>query len=233
MDQLSTELLHQLSHFSTCSVANAIESLGVRLRNEGYTDGSIRLLTEHKRPVAGYAATVKIKCSSPPPIGPRYIERTQWWDYLLSMPAPRFIVIEDVDPIPGTAAFIGEVHTHILKALGCVAAATNGAIRDVPEIEALDFPVFGRNPAVSHAYAHIVEIGSPVTVGGLTISPGDLMHGDYHGLVNVPKSRAGELPEIIAAMINTEKQIIAICEAQPFSLTSLRNAIHQIRSITL
>ena len=92
-DQTQGRELFHLRRLSSCAVANAIESLGVRLRNEGFTDGSIHRFTTNFEPALGFAATIKIRSSSPPVDAPSYLERTQWWDYLLSVPEPRFLVI--------------------------------------------------------------------------------------------------------------------------------------------
>ncbi|MBI3877365.1 MAG: RraA family protein, partial [Verrucomicrobia bacterium] len=128
---LTPELLEALRRTDTCTVSNAIESFDVRLRNEGFTNGSIRCLFPERRPMVGHAVTVKIRCSSPPPQGHGYFDRTDWWDYLLTIAAPRVLVVQDVDLQPGTGSFLGEVHANILLALGCVGVVTNGAVRDV------------------------------------------------------------------------------------------------------
>src|SRR5690349_6616013 len=135
--------LERLRRLSSCAVANAIELLGVRLRNEGFTSGNIQRYTSNSEPAFGYAATIKIKSSSPPVDAPGYLERTQWWDYLLAVPEPRFLVIQDVDPVPGTGALVGEVHAEILRALRCEAVATNGAVRDIAEVGRAGFSLFG------------------------------------------------------------------------------------------
>src|SRR5262249_25509707 len=152
---------------------NAIETFAVRLRNEGFTDAAIRCLFPHFLPMIGYAVPCQIRCSSPPPIGHTYVDRTDWWNYVLTIPAPRVVVIQDVDTTPGLGSFVGEVHANILKALGCVGAVTNGAVRDLPAVEAAGFHLFAGNVAVSHAYVHIVQIGVPVEIAGLQIQPGD------------------------------------------------------------
>jgi 4-hydroxy-4-methyl-2-oxoglutarate aldolase len=228
-DLLTRDELEALRALDTCAVANAIEALNVRLKNEGFTDGSIRRFTANERPVLGYAATIKIRCSSPPAVGPNYIERTQWWDYLLTVPEPRFLFIQDVDPAPGTGALVGEVHAHILKALQCVAVATNGAVRDVPEVSALGFSMFAARLSVSHAYAHIVETGCPVEAGGLQIAAGDLVHGDCHGLISIPLRNAREIPAMALEMKEREQTIINICESDGFSIERLRAAIRELR----
>jgi 4-hydroxy-4-methyl-2-oxoglutarate aldolase len=222
--------LRELKRLSSCAVANAIESLGVRLRNEGFTDGSIRRFTTNDQPAVGYAATIKIRSSSPPVDAPSYLERTQWWDYLLSIPEPRFLVIQDVDPAPGTGALVGEVHAEILRALRCEAVATNGAIRDIAEVSRLGFSLFGGCLSVSHAYSHIVEAGCPVEIGGLRISPGDLLHGDFHGIVSIPKDRIFDLLKSAVRLQQRERELIKLCREPDFSIERLREAVRKTRS---
>jgi len=89
-------------------------------------------------------------------------DRTDWWKEILAVPAPRIVVIQDVDANPGLGAFVGEVHAHILQALGCVGVVTNGAVRDLNAIEGSGFQVFAGNVSVSHAYAHVFDFGGPV-----------------------------------------------------------------------
>src|SRR5882724_1479537 len=126
----ANSILETLRRFDTCAVANAIETFDVRLRNEGFADASIRCLIPEIAPIVGYAVPVKIRCSAPPPNTHVYTERTDWWNYILKIPAPRVVVIEDVDVQPGTGALIGELHANILQALGSVGAITNGVVRD-------------------------------------------------------------------------------------------------------
>ena len=81
---------------------------------------------------------------------------------------------------------MGEGYARISRALGCVACLTNGAVRDLKGIEALAYQVFAGSVSVSHAYAHVVDFGDPIVIGGLRISPGGL-----HGVQMIPRSAAG------------------------------------------
>ena len=96
------------------------------------------------------------------------------------------VVVEDLDDPPGLGSFWGEVNGNLHRALGCVGVVTNGGVRDLEEVQALRFHFFAQHISVSHAYVHIVEAGTPVRVGGSSVRPGDLLHGDRHGL---PPSR--------------------------------------------
>ena len=89
---------------------------------------------------------------------------------------------------------MGEIHAAIGIALNCVGCVTNGAVRDLPAVEAMGFQLFASRTSVSHAYAHIVEFGEPVEIDGLKISSGDLLHGDRHGVLTIPLSIATQIP---------------------------------------
>ncbi len=214
--------LDALGLLSTCTVSNAIETFDVRLRNTGFTDGSIRCVFPSFPPIVGYAATARIRCSLPPMQGHAYVDRTDWWSYLLTIPAPRVVVLEDADRSPGLGSFVGEVHANILHALGCVGVVTNGAVRDLHAIEPTGFQMFSSNVAVSHAYAHIFEFGGSVEVAGLKISPGDILHGDLHGVLAIPPEIAGKVPGVAQKLIEREQGIISFCRSPDFSLDRLR-----------
>jgi 4-hydroxy-4-methyl-2-oxoglutarate aldolase len=130
-----------------------------------------------------------------------YPNCTDWWHFVESLPAPKIIVVADIDRIPGTGALLGEIHARIAQALGCVAYVTNGTVRDLAGLKAAEFQCFESGTSVSHAYAHIIEFGEPVDLGGLTISTGDLLHGDCHGVHAVPLEIADELPREVERLI--------------------------------
>jgi 4-hydroxy-4-methyl-2-oxoglutarate aldolase len=226
---VSSQIMEQLRALSTCDVANAIERLKVRLRNEGFTNDVLRHFGGGTESVIGRAVTVRIRCSAPPTDGHDYLESTQWWNYVLSVPGPRLVIIEDVDPFPGTGALVGEIHANILRALGCVGVVTNGAIRDLPALQAMAFHAYARRLAVSHAYSHIVEMGAPVEIAGLKISSGDLLHGDAHGLISIPAGSAVEIIAMARKLAEREKTILELCRREQFSVEPLREAIRAFR----
>jgi regulator of RNase E activity RraA len=225
---LSAGQLEAIRRLGTCAVSNAIESFDVRLRNEGFADSRIRSLFPHLPPMLGYAVTARIRCSSPPPVGHTYHESTDWLNYLITVPAPRVVVIQDIDPKPGFGAFVGEVHASIQRALGSVGAVTNGAARDLQAVEAAGYQLFACNVAVSHAYAHMVEFGAAVEVGGLRIAPGDLIFGDSHGVMTVPGEIAAEIPARSEIIAQREQKVIDLCKSRSFSLEKLREVIRDL-----
>jgi len=219
---LTAEQLQALRRLDACTLANAIETFQERLRNEGFIDRSISAIFPRLQPMVGFAATVKIRGSQPPTASGIYPDRTDLWDYICSVPAPRVLVVEDRSTKPGTGSLLGAVHTNIVRALGCVGAVTNGSVRDIPALGSLAFPVFAGGICVSHAYVHIVEMGGVVEIGGLKIKSGDLLHGDMHGVQSIPLDIAARLPIAAAKITQLEQQIISLCRSSEFSLEKLR-----------
>lgn len=222
---LTTEHLAALRKFDTCVLANAIEAFQVRLNNEGFTNSTVRCLLAPQPVMLGYAVTGKIRCSSPPSPKHPYVDRTDWWNYIQRIPAPRVAVIEDIDVHLGLGSYVGEVHATILKRLGCVGLVTNGAVRDLHGVEKIGFPLFAGHTTVSHSYVHFVEIGGEVEIGGLKIQPGDLLHGDRHGILSIPPTVAVDLPAVAARILENERRILELCASPDFSLQRLREAV--------
>jgi len=227
MRAIDRDLADALRVFDTCAVANALETFGVRLRNEGFVQGGARCLFEDLPPVVGHAVTARIRSSAPPAVGAAYYDRTDWWTHILSIPEPRIAVVQDVDDRPGTGAFIGAVHANILRALGCVAYVTNGSVRDLPVVRALGFQLFAGSVAVSHAFVHLIDFGEPVEIGGLHVQPGDLLHGDRHGLLSVPPEVAADVPRVAASMRAHDRRVIDFCTSPDFSLERLRTLVNE------
>ena len=229
IEPLLTEVeLDALREFDTCMMANAVERFNVRLRNTGFTDGSIRCMFEDAPPMVGYAVTAKLKSGEPPIKGGSYRDRSDLWNALLLIPAPRILVLEDVDRPAGRGAFIGDVHASILQALRCIGCLTNGAVRELPKVRATGVQLFAGSLAVSHAYAHIFDVGATINVAGMEVRPGALLHGDRHGVLDVPIEVAAEIPRVAAAMRAEEQKVIEFCRSASFSIEKLSEFMKKI-----
>ncbi|HET9389678.1 MAG TPA: RraA family protein [Steroidobacteraceae bacterium] len=220
-------VLQALRRLDACTLANAIETFQERLRNEGFVDHSVRSLFPELAPMLGYAATIRIRGSDPPTTAGIYPERTDWWDYVASVPVPRVLVVEDTATRPGLCSLVGEVHMSILRALGCSGVVTNGAVRDIPAARRAGFHYFAGSVSVSHGYVHIVDFAQPVKIGGLTIGSGDLLHGDLHGVQSIPLAIAPQIPDAAARIVTREQALIAFCRSPDFSLEELRARLAQ------
>jgi 4-hydroxy-4-methyl-2-oxoglutarate aldolase len=228
---ISDETLEHLAKFDTPLVSNAIERVNVRLRNEGFMNSAVKCQFPQMSPRVGYAVTGRIKTSSTPFEGRCYYENMDWWRYLESAPPPRFIVLQDADHSVGTGAFIGEIHASIAAALHCTACVTNGTVRDLDGVESAGLQMFCSGVSVSHAYAHITSLGTPVEVGGLMVKPGDLLHGDKHGVQQIPLSIAEKIPAIAQEILDFEKELLEFCKSRRFSVDGLEKMIERGRTV--
>jgi regulator of RNase E activity RraA len=176
-------------------------------------------------PMVGYAATARLRSGEPPIVGGTFHDRADFWNSILEVPAPRILVLEDMDDPPGRGAFVGDMHAAILKALGCVGYLTNGAVRELPSVRRMGIELFAGSVAVSHAYAHIFEIGAVINVGGMEVRSGELLHGDRHGVLTVPAEIAAKVPSVADQLRRTEQKIIDFCRSRDFSVAKLREVM--------
>jgi len=218
---LSEEELVALRQFDTCTIANAIEKFRVRLRNTGFTNAGIHCRFPDAPPMVGYAVTARLRSGEPPITGVAFRDRTDFWNTVLTVPAPRVLVLEDMDDPPGRGAFVGDSHGAILSALGCVGYLTNGAVRELPSVKLMGMQLFSGSLAVSHAYAHIFDVLTPIKVGGMEVRSGDLLHGDRHGVLSVPLQIAAEIPRVATELRRKEQKVIDFCLSGDFSVARL------------
>jgi regulator of RNase E activity RraA len=196
------QTLERLKQFDTPTICNVLELFDARPRTWGYMDGRIQCVYPKLPPMVGYACTATFRAGSPPRSGDVYAGLGAQVEAIAAMKGPAVVVFQDVDD-PVTAATFGEVMCTTYKAFGVTGLITSGAGRDLDQVEVLNFPCFTNGTICSHGYCQIVEIQSPVRVGGATIYPGDLLHGDRNGVTTIPTELAGALadgcPEFMAA----------------------------------
>jgi regulator of RNase E activity RraA len=213
---LSTAQLDELRTFNSPTISNAIEVFDVRPRHVGFLPHRIRCLLPDLGVVVGYAVTSQTRAEPPTEKGPDL--NSDYLRYVAAQPGPKIAVGQDLDDPPGLGAQFGEVNTTIHKKLGCVAHITDGCPRDLDEVHALGFQLFGLNPCVSHAYVRLVDFGKPVRIAGVEIRPGDLLHADKHGVCIVPHEVAPKLAEACREVERLERPLLEHCRAKDFSL---------------
>ena len=226
MVEITSTQLNQVSRMQTCAVSNAIESLNIRPRTEGFMTPDIKSMFPEMGAMAGFAVTAVIKASTPASENMNF-SRVSWVDEILSIPGPRVIVMKDLDHPNVIGSFWGEVQSAIHTSIDCVGVGTDGGVRDIDEMKEWGFNAFATTSLVSRANVHLVEANIPVTIGGVTVNPGDLLLGDQHGVISIPKEIVADLPGAIAKVESGEKEIIDVCMAQDFSPEKLKDILRQ------
>ena len=224
MTQVRPDQLETLRQMQSCTIANAIETFEVKPRNEGFMSSEIRCMFPQLGGMIGYAATAVIAADSPPTSNMN-VPRPDWFDQILEIPEPRVVVMHDLDAPNPVGSFWGEVQSNVHRRLGCVGTVTDGGVRDIDEMQELGFHAFASGVLVSHAYIHIVDVNVPVMVGGLKVSPRDIVMGDKHGVLTIPPEIAGSIPEAVEKIERKERAIIDLCNSADFDLDRLKELV--------
>ena len=224
---LSTDELQQLKRISTPAISNAIEAFNIRPRNQGFMSPDVRCIFPDLGVMVGYACTATVAAELPATT--QHVSRFDHWDVIAKVPEPRVVVIQDLDEPDPVGSFWGEVNASIHKALGCIGTVTNGGVRDLDEVHQMGFQCFASRVLVSHAYVHLADVGIPVKVGGIVLKPGDLLHGDKHGVISIPNEIAGQVADAAGKVEQEERQIINYCKSPGFTPEGLKQTWIRIR----
>jgi regulator of RNase E activity RraA len=204
---VSLEILAALARYDTPTVCNAIELFDVRPRNAGFMNSNIKSCFPHLPPMVGYAVTSTFRSMSPPRSGDVYASLSQQVESYGELPGPAVMVYQDLDE-PVISATFGEVMCSVYKGFGARGIITSGAGRDLEQVEKLGFPAFTSGTICAHGYCHTLAVNVPVTVGGISIDPGDLLHGDLNGVSTIPHEIASEVPDVCEELASAEKVVL-------------------------
>jgi regulator of RNase E activity RraA len=187
-------------------------------------DASIKACLPIKKPLIGFAVTATFRSGSPPVNGlDVYSGLLKQIEAFKSTPAPPVIVFQDLDE-PNVAATVGEVMCTVYQAFGASGLITSGTVRDVDQVEAIGFPMFAKGINPSHAWCHIVDVNVPVTVGGLIVRPGDLLHGDHNGVTSIPIEIAASVARACKGFLQTEEVLFKYLRSPNPTLEGLKVA---------
>ncbi|MGY6704473.1 RraA family protein [Roseinatronobacter sp.] len=205
---MTPEFLELLRRIDTPTVCNAIEVVQGKRGFDAFTRGTMQC-SDVSQPVVGYAVTAQIAALTPPSDAPEVTRarRMAYYKAMHDAPKPSIAVIEDLDFPDCIGAYWGEVNTTIHKGFGMSGALTNGVMRDLGDMPA-GFPVIAGSVGPSHGFVHVRSLGEPVTVFGLRVAQGDLVHADRHGAVVIPPTVLPDLHKGIEKLLATERLIL-------------------------
>jgi regulator of RNase E activity RraA len=212
-----------LRSIDTPTVCNLMEIAAPERRGGGYTTIHLHCPFPDLPPMVGFAKTVTIR-SRDKVSGPSYMaKRMDYLDYVAAAPLPSIVVIEDQDDPPGYGAFWGEVQTNVHKALGSLGTITNGSIRDIAQV-ADGFQMLAGSIGPSHAYVHVEDFGIPVSIHGMAVKSGELVHADRHGAVVVPVETIDPMQKALDGLLKQEARIISAARAPGATVESIKAA---------
>ena len=200
-------VLECLRSFDTPTICNVLELFAARPRTVGYMDGRIQACYPKLPPMVGYACTATFRAGAPPRSGDVYAGLAKQVELLEQSPGTPVVVFQDLDD-PCVAATFGEVMCTTYKAFGAAGLITSGTGRDLDQVEALQFPCFTNGTICSHGYCQVVELNTAVGVGGVTIYPGDLLHGDRNGVTTIPTELAAAVADACPVLVSAENIVL-------------------------
>ena len=190
---LSFEQISTLCRIDSPTISNAIERFKVRPRVSGYVGYDIRCIFPELPPTVGYAVTCTVDSTTE---GRQGIGFQRLYELLTNAPKPAIVVMQDVGPDRLHSCHAGEIMSTTMKRLGAVGILTDGGLRDVREVRVLGgFQYFCAGLVVSHGNPICVSVGDDVTISGMRVRMGDLLHGDVNGVVHIPDECAGQVAE--------------------------------------
>lgn len=222
---MDENLLDLLRSVDTPTVCNAIEVAQGKRGFNAFTRGTMLCSDPAGAVIVGYAVTAKIAAVSPPtePQDMIRARRMAYYKAMAEAPKPSVAVVEDEDFPDCIGAYWGEVNTTIHKGFGMSGTLTNGVMRDLGDM-APDYPVVAGSIGPSHGFVHVTALDTPVTVFGLTVRPGDIVHADRHGAVVVPPDIVGHLARAIAKMQQTEQLVLGPAREPGFNFAKFEAA---------
>lgn len=225
MTEIDEALSTLLGRVDTPTVCNAIELvLGTRAYDR-FTRQTMQCAVPEAPAIFGFAKTARIRGKAPPAEPPETVRerRMGYYRYVADGPRPGVVIVEDLDHDEALGAFWGEVNTTVHKGFGLSGVVTNGLMRDLGDL-APGFQVIAGSVGPSHAFVHVVEFDTPVSVCGMDVAPGDFIHADRHGAVVVPAEALPKLSEAIDKMISTEALVLGPAREPGFDFARFQEA---------
>lgn len=222
---IDADLLSKLRSLDTPTVCNAIEVAQGKRGFAAFTRGTMQCSDPNGPPVVGFARTAKIAALAPPTEAPDVTRarRMDYYRYMAEAPAPSVAVIEDVDFPNCIGAYWGEINTTVHKGFGISGALTNGVMRDLGDLPD-NFPVVAGSIGPSHGFVHVREFDGPVSIFGMTVTPGDLLHADRHGALVIPPEVISDLLTDIETLLETEQVVLEPARQPGFDFAAFEAA---------
>ncbi len=215
MNSLSEpQMFDKLRSFNTPSVGNVVASypehphcLGLYdpWRGRWYTDDSLTCLLPEAGPAIGHAVTVVFGLDDPLQPAVSYLD---FVDFLLDAPKPCIVVCEAQFPpeVLCRAGIFGGQSGSLFQACGAVGLLTNSPVRDIDEIRELGMQHVARGVTSGHGSLSMRAYNVPVSVGGMDVVPGDIVHMDENGACKFPADRLADVCAHIDAFSDEEAE---------------------------
>jgi len=127
-------------------------------------------------------------------------------DALDASPKPTILVMQQKFPpeLAAKAGLVGEIMVTSMRAVGCVGLIANGPSRDIDAIRALKFQYMLSGASAGHGAMAVQAVNVPVTVAGMDVHPGEIVHMDENGACKFPADKIAAVVTNVKALIKDE-----------------------------
>ena len=218
-------LIDALRQFDSPTVANAVEAFSVRDPISGYASMELRCQFPDREPMVGCAVTCTADSTMPGDCRPKRL--VDLIDVIDQAPKPVVLVIKYVGQDRGRSCFVGDMFCTWLQKLGGVGVVTDGGVRDRAGIaaRASGVQLFAPGTVVSHGHDTFLDFNVAVSICGLTIQPGDLLHGDASGLLSVPMDIAADVADQATVIREAESAYMDFLRSDAFTPDELKRRL--------
>lgn len=188
--------LQQLAEYDTALLANLMRFVDDTPPHLWYMSSEIRSLLPDVGPTVGIAVTCELDTSTPDHESDG--DTNGFWTQLTRMEAmdvPTVWVVKCVGSRLQHECIMGDGMGKLLHAAGCVGAVTDGGLRDLDGLRSIGFAAYGAGVTIHHCNLRVRSIDSPVDIGGITISPGDVVHANSEGVIRIPEDAVTKLAD--------------------------------------
>lgn len=220
-------LIEELSDSETALLCNAMSALELSEPHTYSMDGTIQCLTPELPPLVAQAITIKVDTCTPGKAGnPGPFQELQRQAAEISVPL--VVVAETTSGTPMRECVMGDGMAKGFMATGIQGLVTDGGVRDMPGIAAQGFRVFAVGRVVQHGNLHWSELNAPVSVGGITVNNGDLIHADEGGCIVVPKENHLYIAEACRLVQRFEKEAHTMIRRSDLSIEQKTKEMERI-----
>ena len=221
-ERISSSMIDSLRSVDSATISNAIEHFKVRDQTTGYATNEIVCQFPDQAPMVGYAMTCTADTTQPGDARPSQVDKLV--EVVEAAPKPAVIVIQHTGHDRARCCYLGDMFCATFQKLGCAGVVTDGNYRDRAGIgrRTPGFQVFAAGCVVSHGWGVFYDFNVTVTVAGLTIKPGDLLHGDANGLLSIPTEIVEPVLGQAEVLQNSEDDYFRYLESDGFDIEEMK-----------